>query len=286
MGSNFPGYRFLPLICLIALLAGFDYNVPQKLTDGVFVTGARVTNDHVATWTLVVVLDAPRADVTLQKKVQTLRAYIHSVLSSTPASHLAKWSWLQRLRITESQIPHSSPTRARRTRRSFFDLVGNVLNKVFGVATEAQVDVTKRWIQQVRVENQRILHKTNDLITVVNHTFAELQLNRKHIRDIEDYISQLHAQLVKWTSISTIAFERVRASLRIDQCLSALESVHLFWIRQLRRYRRQRVALESGLLTEDILPPTDLREILKNSRRTGLIGMVLRIRPHTTYVAG
>ena len=28
-----------------------------------------------------------------------------------------------------------------------------------------------------------IIHKTNDLVTVVNHTFAELQLNRKHIRE-------------------------------------------------------------------------------------------------------
>ena len=44
------------------------------LTDGVFVTGGRVTNSHVAMPTLVVVLEAPRADVALQKKVQNLCA--------------------------------------------------------------------------------------------------------------------------------------------------------------------------------------------------------------------
>ena len=97
-----------------------------------------------------------------------------------------------------------------------------------------------------------IIHKTNDLITVINHTFAKLQLNRKHIRDIEDYISKLHTQLTKCMSISTIPSE----CLQIDQCLWALENVHLFWPRQLLRYHRQRAALESRLLTEDILPPT------------------------------
>ena len=100
----------------------------------------------------------------------------------------------------------------------------------------------------------------------MNRTFAELRLNREHIRDIEAYISQLRDRIRKWIAISTIAFERVRASLRIDQYLSALESVHLFWI---RRCQKERAALENGMLTEDILQPTDLRVILTTSRWDG-----------------
>ena len=117
------------------------------------------------------------------------------------------------------------------------------------------MEATRSWIQQVRSDNQRIIHQTNELVTVVNHTFAELRLNREHIRDIEAYISKLHDRITRWTAISTIAFERVRASLRIYQCLPVLECVCLFYIRQLSRYQRQRAALESGILTEDILPP-------------------------------
>ena len=121
----------------------------------------------------------------------------------------------------------------------------------------------------MRSNNQRVIHKTNELVTVVNHTFAELRLNREHIRDIEAYISKLHDRIARWTATSTISFERVRANLRIDQCLSALESVHLYWVRQLSRYQRQRAALESGILTVDILPPTSLRFILATSRWDG-----------------
>ena len=81
------------------------------------------------------------------------------------------------------------------------------------------MDVTRR------SDNQRVIHNTNELVTVVNHTFAEVRLNRKHIRDIEVYISKLHGHVTTWTAISTIAFKRVRVSLGIDQCLSALESL-------------------------------------------------------------
>ena len=92
------------------------------------------------------------------------------------------------------------------------------------------MEATRRWIQQVRSDNQRIIHQTNELVTVVNHMFAELRLNREHIRDIEAYISKLHDRITRWTA----AFERVRASLRV------------FYIRQLSRYQRQRAALKVG----------------------------------------
>ena len=141
------------------------------------------------------------------------------------APNVTRWSWLQRLHAIEDQIPHSIP-RGRRVRRGFSDLGGTILNKVFGIATEAQLDTTRRWIQQVRSDNQRVIHNTNELVTVVNHMFAEVRLNGKHIRDIEVYISKLHGHMPTWTAISTITFERVRVSLRIDQCLSAVESLY------------------------------------------------------------
>ena len=112
-------------------------------------------------------------------------------------------------------------------------------------------------------------------MTVVNQTFAELQLNHKHIRDIEAYISTLHDHVLKWTKVSDTAFERIRTRLQIDRCLSALESVHLFLIHQLGRYQRQHKELETGLLTEDILQPTDLCKHLTTSRQGGLIAQRL-----------
>ena len=96
-----------------------------------------------------------------------------------------------------------------------------------------------------------------------------MHINRKHIRDIENYLPNLHEHFEKWSRVSTVAFENVRISLRIDQCLSALESAHLVWVRQLDVYRRQRAALEIGILKEDVLHPDDLRTILQAGRENG-----------------
>ena len=84
---------------------------------------------------------------------------------------------------------------------------------MFGIATEAQLDTTRRWSQHVRSDNQRVIHNTNELVTVVNRTFAEVRLNG-------------HFEIARTHAISTIAFERVRVSLRMDQCLSAVESLY------------------------------------------------------------
>ena len=98
--------------------------MPQRLTDDFFLTGGCVTHSHIATWTLIVVLDAPQPEVTLRVKVQQLRSYILSVLSDHRVPNITKGSWLQRLQAIESQIPHSTPI-GRRTQRAFLTPVAS-----------------------------------------------------------------------------------------------------------------------------------------------------------------
>ena len=123
MGSYLPGIGLVALTFLIVYSVAFDFNVPQKLTDGILVTGGCETRGHVATWTLIV-LDAPHPDVTFRLKVQQLRSYIHSVLLDHRNPNVTRWSWLQRLQAIADQIPHSIP-HGRWVRRGFFDLGGH-----------------------------------------------------------------------------------------------------------------------------------------------------------------
>ena len=66
---------------------------------------------------------------------------------------------------------------------------------------------------------------------------------------------------------SLVALEE---STQIDRILSALESVHNLWLRESDRYQRQRASLELGQLTEEILPPNELLQILETSQGVGL----------------
>ena len=102
---------------------------------------------------------------------------------------------------------------------------------------------------------------------MVNQTKAEVSLNRQHLVAVEQFAKELHAELVTYRRVldgfvgSLIALEE---STQIDQILSALESVHNFWLRKSDRYQRQRASLELGQLTEEILPPNELMLILEH----------------------
>ncbi len=59
------------------------------------------------------------------------------------------------------------------------------------------------------------------------------------------------------------------AGQKIDRALSALETAHNVWLRQSDKYQRQRALLELGWLTEEILPPDELENIMESGRRAG-----------------
>ena len=127
-------------------------------------------------------------------------------------------------------------------------------------------------ITKAQRTNRRIVHATNELISVVNQTRAEVSLNRQHLVAVEQFAKELYAELVTYRRVldgfvgSLIALEE---STQIDWILSALKSVHL-WLRESDRYQRQRASLELGQLTEEILPPNELLLILENSQGVGL----------------
>ena len=68
---------------------------------------------------------------------------------------------MQRLHAIEAQIPPAVPT-GQRNRRGLFDLGGVILNKLFGTATSAEVEESRHWIEQMRGDELRIVHKTSD----------------------------------------------------------------------------------------------------------------------------
>ena len=65
---------------------------------------------------------------------------------------------------------------------------------------------------------------------------------------------------------------QIEDNARINRILTSLERAHSIWLRQVDIYQRQRAALELGWLTEEMLPPADLRHILECGEDVGLTG--------------
>ena len=81
---------------------------------------------------------------------------------------------------------------------------------------------------------------------------------------VEKALSELYVHVQSWISLHNVALEKIRTGLRIDRCLSLLESAHFAWSKLRTRFLAQLLALESGRLSETLLPPGELSEILRH----------------------
>jgi hypothetical protein len=225
-----------------------------------------------ATWTVLVTLDAPKEEPELRNKLIQFRKVIQEIHTIRSPINVTKQIWRQRLDEIESTMATPRPVTGLRVRRALIDLIGIISSKLFGTATEAEVKLCKRQIKKAQKENRRVIHTAEKLITIVNQTHDQVKENRKHVRNIEKYVNELAKVIQKLQDISERQNEQIQlldTEMRIDQSLSAIESAHNVWLRQLDKYQRQRASLELGWLTEEVLPPKELDRILTMGRKAG-----------------
>ena len=82
-----------------------------------------------------------------------------------------------------------------------FNFVGEIRATLFGTATEDQVTQLKHHITKAQGTNRRIVHATNELISVVNQTRAEESLNRQHLVAVVKFAKELYAELVTYLRV-------------------------------------------------------------------------------------
>ena len=273
MRAPFVCFALLAVVCCSLSTASVTFNKPVQIADGVLVTGGHELRRHSATWSLFVVFDAPQLHIDWMPSLARIHRAIDTLVAVYRATNSTRDSWLQRLRDIELTIVEPAPFGSPRARRGLLDIGGDLLNKLFGTATEHQVAECRQWIQRVRTTNQRVVHTVNNLITVVNHTYGIMHRNRQHIRDIERYISNLEQHISAWLQGRGRDIERrvdfLDACQRIDESIASLTSVHAVWLRDLIKFQRQRASVEAGRLTEVILPPKELIEIVRAGHKLG-----------------
>lgn len=266
------------VLCVIWILAVttcstdfLDFNEPKRLEDGILVVNGGEMKTLSAIWTIIVSLEAPTPDNNLWDTLDNFKSTIENLHHLQPMLNGTYSAWMVRIAAIQSTMTPPGRKRAR-SRRGLLDFIGVVSNKLFGTATEAQVDECRRQLERASVLNQRVAHSFNELVTIVNQSRSEISTNRKHISDIESYLDKLQEhvhqlELLQDNIVPTIY--RLARDAKVSRILSAIEASHHQWLRQHDQYVRRRAALELGRLTEEILPPTELEKIRANVRDAG-----------------
>ena len=151
-----------------------------------------------------------------------------------------------------------------RRSRGLINVGGQILHSLFGLATSNQVQISRQMINIIRTSNKHIIHQTNNMVSVINQTYNEMKLNRRHIQDGEDSLSALYDHVNTWFTVRQVAWSRISAGLHIDRCFDLLESAQILYDKRRLLYHAQRDALQTGRLTETLLPINELGKILKH----------------------
>ena len=144
-------------------------------------------------------------------------------------------AWTIRLTdIEDALLP--ARTEASRTKRGLLNIDGELSRSLFGTATESQ------------------------MLSVINQTHSAVVQNRKHINVLQSYVQKVSDEVRHIANLwqnQDKQLQVINAKLRIEQCLSAMESAHAHWVQQTARFNRQKASLELGFLTEELLSRTE-----------------------------
>lgn len=269
-GYCFSTGVYLVWVSLFVLTRATD-NTPESIVDGNIISGGTSLNaikSLESIWTLHVVVVHPPNGIPLGNPISRLQELIAAFPSTSRADEVLLSYWQHRLQLIRPTAPPVATFRERR-RRGLIDVGGQLLHSIFGLATSNQVDISRQMIKLVRASNQHIIHQTNNMVTVINQTYNEMVLNRQHIQDVERSLSDLYTHVNTWIAVRHVAWGRISASLQIDRCFNLIESAQISWDKRRARFHAQRGALETGRLTEALLPIEELGKILKHSNARG-----------------
>ena len=152
-----------------------------------------------------------------------------------------------------------------RPRRGLMDFVGRVSRTLFGTAMNSDVKMLQRVVDDTRGQMRSLYHDSKAMISVLNQTRRYVSENRQDINGIQREMQYLLHSVNAYAGRLANLTERVQIlelSRQIDGLISELEIVVNDYRTQKAIFHRQKLQLERGWLTEDILPPPYLHDVL------------------------
>ena len=169
-----------------------------------------------------------------------------------------------------------------RLKRGLLDFVGTISHELFGIATDKSVNEIKTMLKQTHAKQGQIIHQVNNVISVINHTYDEVQMNRDEINKLQSFVrvsTTLMKRFFKNYTKSAERWNNVEAILSVERAVISLELSYAEYVSMMSIFRRQKQALESERLTVDLLSEEQLSEILQRETRNNIV----RIEPLQWY---
>ena len=248
----------------------------DDLKDGLLTARAGQLREKIAIWTILVNIHQPT--IPELKEVQVSEKHFDSLNRILPLRAIKIWT--KRLDVVKEKINilkiiagEQSPREIilynnSRTKRGLFNLGGSILSSLFGLATTNQMKKYKQHIEIARKNQYRITNYLNDMTTVVNHTLIKVDRTDRVITEIKTYLLHIRDAINKnrnATNQMEYDIKAIQTELQLERLITALENMIEEYNVAWKKYFKQRSSLESGYLTEHILPRQKLYRILRHT---------------------
>jgi hypothetical protein len=251
----------------VACFQATEQSVVHPLDDGLLVLGGDSLRALSAEWTLIVAVDSPEPPTNLLEEIQNLKTATSSNYVLRNVDNGTVKMWRQQLERMESQVL-SFGMLDHRHKRSILGFLGPVFQTVFGLVTENEMQEYRRAIQENRHSQQRVTHKVNEMISIINQTNQYVQQNRGTINNLVNYTQALTSKLNHVITQSNTVLLRVNSAILISKIIAVmlnLETVTKHYVELKQHHQQQRASLELGHLTEELLPVRELPELLQQA---------------------
>ena len=221
-------------------------------------------------WTILVSLDTPTIPTGLKQGIHEVVHFANRVKVSSEV----KDSWfrrLDRIQLDLSPLPnvrtnnplndsYTAPSLLfPRNKRGWLDPLGEFVHQIIGVATDSQIRHVKKIIRELQTNEEAIVHKVNQLTTVVNRSRLYEAENRNFLTELADRFRQVQVTLGN----TTTDINELRLLVSMERIIEDLE-IKGDTLRQMRGlFAHRQQDLQARTLTPELLPTSSLQAILK-----------------------
>ena len=267
-------------------------NLLQK--DGVLVFEDEQARVISGVWTVLVVLQAPTSPNLTLLQVSARQQWNSIAEHLTEADRVI---WTMRMQQIQAQLTlgdfevrgEEISRSTRRQRRGLIDFIGRVGKTLFGLSTEQDVNKLATAVDLLRHQGEELVEDNDAMMTIINTTRTFVRQNRddiEHLQNRSDELAGLiqHLQIKMAHHVQAIRVMQVRRI--VDQSFMIMELLVKGYITSASHFNQQRMQLERGYLTREILPVHCLEAILTKMSSKGHVALAshwyyqfLRIQP-------
>ena len=213
-----------------------------------------------ADWVALITLSSPPPTRRIQEFGALLKNEIKKVRSRFPQLSA---NWNSRI---DTCIENLDSISYHRQKRAPLGFIGKLSHTLFGTVTEEELNQYRSILLDTRNSVNQTVHRTNLLLSATKSNRKNINLNSDHINRLQRYLLSIQRTIGTNFQVLSYSIQLLSLKLKFEHSVTSLEQSSHRILSIYHQRRRQVNHLYRHTLSDELLPLSQLREILHRAR--------------------